>query len=176
MLTLEQLQAIMPRMVHNPHDSATYLPLINAAMIEAQINTRLRVAAFLAQVAHESGELRYIQELADGSAYEGRADLGNTQPGDGPRYKGRGPLQLTGRANYTKAGQDLGLDLANHPEQVATPQVGFRTSCWFWGQKHLNQFADVGNFREITHRINGGYNGEDLREAYYQKALAVMPA
>lgn len=175
-ITVEQLQAIMPRMLHNPHDSATYVPLINAAMAEALINTRLRVAAFLAQIAHESCELRYMQEIADGSAYEGRADLGNTEPGDGPRYKGRGPLQLTGRWGYQHAGTALHLDLVNNPDSVATPQVGFRTSVWIWTWKQLNYFADASNFREITRRINGGFNGEEQREAYYQKALSVLPA
>lgn len=175
MITLQQLQDIMPRMAKNPNDSATYLPFLNAAMDEAQINTKLRIAAFLAQVAHESGQLRYMQEIASGEAYEGRKDLGNTQPGDGPRYKGRGPIQLTGRANYRACGQALGVDLENHPELAADPSYAFRVAGWFWTSKRLNALADVPNFKEITHRINGGYLGEEDREAFYQKALSVLP-
>src|SRR5207342_2210749 len=100
-----------------------YLPYLNAAMAEAKINTPARKAAFLAQLAHESGELRYMEEIADGSAYEGRRDLGNTHPGDGRRFKGRGPIQLTGRANYERFGELLGVDLVNDPDQAAKPEL-----------------------------------------------------
>src|SRR5258708_6130597 len=86
---------------------AKYLPLLLAALAEFEVNTPARVAAFLAQVGHESGEFRWMSEFSDGHQYEGRADLGNTQPGDGPRYKGRSPIMLTGRANYAKAGHAL---------------------------------------------------------------------
>lgn len=173
-LTLPQLQAVMPRMVRNPNDAATYLPLLQAAMDEAEINTKARVAAFLAQIAHESGEFKYMQEIADGSAYEGRKDLGNIQPGDGPRYKGRGVIQLTGRSNYKKAGAALSVDLESNPEQAATPKLAFRTAAWFWTTHGLNALADAGNFKEITHKINGGYNHQAEREAYYKRALKVL--
>ena len=99
-------------------------------MNEGSINTCARKAAFLAQIAHESGELIYMEELASGAAYEGRKDLGNTQKGDGKRFKGRGPIQMTGRANYRAGGKVLGLYLEKHPEKVKTPEVGFRTSVW----------------------------------------------
>lgn len=173
-ITADQLRAVMPNL---PADKAAqYLPLINAAMAEARIDTPKRQAAFLAQIAHESAELKYFEEIASGAAYEGRGDLGNTRPGDGRRYKGRGPIQLTGRANYRAAGQALGLDLEGNPPMAAQPDVGFRTAGWFWDTKDLNTLADAGDFREITHRINGGYNGEAARERYYaaaKKALGI---
>src|SRR5690606_11129687 len=135
---------------------------------EAGINTKQRQAMFLAQLGHESGGLRYMEEIASGAAYEGRRDLGNTQPGDGTRYKGRGPIQLTGRANYREAGRALGLDLEGNPQQASSPEVGFRVAAWYWNSRGLNQHADAGNFREVTRRINGGYNGLADREAYYR--------
>ena len=116
----------MPRNTH-----PEYLDYINQAMTEGQINTSPRQAAFLAQLAHESGQLVYMEEIASGDKYENRSDLGNTQPGDGKRYKGRGPIQLTGRSNYRDTGRALGLDLEANPEQVATPSIGFRTSVWY---------------------------------------------
>jgi putative chitinase len=167
-ITAAQLKAIMPNCKH-----PEYLNNINDALIEGSINTCLRQAAFLAQLAHESGQLVYMEELASGAAYEGRTDLGNTQPGDGNRFKGRGPIQLTGRANYRAAGQALGIDLEAHPEQVATASVGFRTSVWFWTTRKLNALADQGtleSFRQITKKINGGTNGQADREQFWAKA------
>jgi predicted chitinase len=143
-------------------------------MQEFQITSYLREAAFLAQLAHESGELRYMEEIASGAAYEGRKDLGNTQPGDGKRYKGRGPIQLTGRANYQKYGDLLDLDLINNPTMAATPQVGFRIAGQFWQLNGLNPLADQQNFKEITKRINGGYNGLVDRTMYYDRAKRVL--
>lgn len=158
----------MPRCKH-----PEYLQNINDALVEGAINTCHRQAAFLAQLAHESGQLVYMEELASGEAYEGRKDLGNTQPGDGKRFKGRGPIQLTGRANYRAAGKALGIDLEANPEQVKTPYVGFRTSVWFWTTHKLNDLADQGtleSFRKITKKINGGTNGQADREEYWGKA------
>ncbi|ATB44222.1 murein transglycosylase [Cystobacter fuscus] len=171
-VSLAQLRRIMPNL--SQAKAEQYLPHVNRAMAEAGINTPKRQAAFLAQLAHESGEFRYMEEIASGAAYEGRRDLGNTQPGDGVRFKGRGPIQLTGRANYRAAGQALGIDLENNPKRAADPDVGFRTAAWFWNSRNLNQYADAGNFREVTRRINGGYNGLASREAYYQRALDVL--
>lgn len=176
-LTQQQLCAIMPNL--DPTDAAYYLPFLKKALAEAKINTPLRMAAFLAQVAHESGEFRYWTELASGSAYEGRQDLGNIEQGDGVRFKGRGPIQLTGRANYIAASNDLKLDLVNNPEIVATPAVGFRTAAWFWTTRGLNAWADDGtleSFKEITRRINGGQNGAAQRETYWARASQVLNA
>jgi predicted chitinase len=170
-VSLEQLQAIMPGLPY-----AEYLPHLNEAMAEAEITTPLRQAAFLAQLAHESGELQWFEEFADGWDYEGREDLGNVYEGDGPRYKGRGPIQLTGRANYTAASESLGLDLVNDPWQVATPEVGFRTACWFWTSHDLNADADVDDFDSICLSVNGGWNGYQERWAYYSVACKVLGA
>ncbi|UJR32456.1 hypothetical protein I4U23_019918 [Adineta vaga] len=171
-ITASQLKAIMPRCKH-----PEYLRHINNAMREGSINTCARKAAFLAQIAHESGELVYMEELASGAAYEGRKDLGNTEKGDGKRFKGRGPIQLTGRANYKAAGKALHLDLINHPEQVKTPEVGFRTSVWFWTTRKLNVLADpntLASFRSITRRINGGSVGQVDREKYWARAKKTL--
>jgi putative chitinase len=171
-VSVQQLRAIMPNL--SQAKAEAYLPHLNRAMAEAGINTPQRKAAFLAQLAHESGEFRWMEEIASGAAYEGRRDLGNTQPGDGVRFKGRGPIQLTGRSNYTAASRALGIDLVSNPTRAADPDVGFRTAAWFWNTRNLNSYADAGNFREVTRRINGGYNGLAAREAYYHRALNVL--
>ena len=171
-ITYEQLHAIMPRLSHDK--GLAYLPLLNSSMVEANITTPLRQAAFLAQLAHESGELRTFQERGTGEEYEGRKTLGNTQTGDGRRFKGRGPIQLTGRANYRSAGRALGLDLENQPELAATPEVGFRVAGWFWTTHHFNRRADVGDFDGITYRVNGGFNGKASRDQYYRAAKQVL--
>lgn len=172
MITKEELSRVMPRLLTKKRD--LLLPFLQAAMTENQITTYLREAAFLAQLAHESGQLKYMQELASGAAYEGRRDLGNTRPGDGRRYKGRGPIQLTGRANYRKYGALLGLDLEGNPELAATPEVGFRVAGAFWRLHGLNELADQRLFKTITRRINGGYNGLADRIQYYERALQVL--
>jgi predicted chitinase len=172
MVTDDELRQIMPNCPAAKR--ADYLPFIQQAMAEFGITSYLREAAFLAQLAHESAELRYMEEIASGAAYEGRKDLGNTQPGDGKRYKGRGPIQLTGRANYTKYGGLLGLDLVNNPTVAATKEVGFRIAGEFWKLNGLNELADQQQFKTITKRINGGYNGLDDRIKYYDRAKSVL--
>ena len=176
-MTPQQIADIMP----NAKRLDMMAPPLIRAMEEARINTPLRQAAFLAQLAHESGELRWMVELSSGKAYEGRKDLGNVQPGDGPRYKGRGPIQLTGRANYRRAGEALGLPLEAEPDQVATPEVGFRVAAWFWSSHHLNTLADTisaagpcPEFDAITRMINGGLNGKPLRDMHFARACAVL--
>ncbi len=173
-VSVEQLRAIMPNL--SDARARELMPHLNAAMQEAGINTPRRQAAFLAQLAHESGEFRWMEEIASGADYEGRLDLGNTEPGDGMRFKGRGPIQLTGRSNYRAAGQALGIDLENNPTRAADPDVGFRTAAWYWNNRNLNQYADAGNFDAITYRVNGGYNGKAERDAYYARALQVLGA
>jgi predicted chitinase len=169
---------IMPKLLAAKR--AEYLPFLNEAMAKYEINTPLRVAAFLAQLAHESAELKYFEEIWGPTpaqkGYEGRKDLGNTQPGDGKRYKGRGPIQLTGRANYKTFGELLGVDLVANPDLAATPEWGFQIAALYWKRKGLNELADVEDFKMITKRINGGYNGLADRENYYsiaKKALGV---
>jgi putative chitinase len=128
-----------------------------------------RLAHFLAQLCHESGCMRYMEEIASGSAYEGRADLGNTQPGDGKRFKGRGPIQLTGRANYRAFGRKIGIDLERHPEIAAVPSIGLHTALEYWKDRGLNTLADADDIRGITRKINGGYNGLDDRQAHLNR-------
>ncbi len=176
-LTLPALGTIMPQ--QRAAVLGAYWPYLTAAMVEFSIITPARAAAFLAQLAHESGELRYMEELASGAAYEGRADLGNTEPGDGVRYKGRGPIQLTGRANYRLCGAALGLDLEGDPAQAATPQVGFRIAGWYWTThptvtRNCNALADEGDFLGVTRAVNGGLNGLASREAYWARAREVL--
>lgn len=139
-------------------------------MVAAGImDTPLRLAHFMAQLAHESGGFRYMEEIASGAAYEGRADLGNVLPGDGKLYKGRGPIQLTGRANYRRVGRMIGVDLESHPEIVARPSVGLWVACIYWTDRGLNALADRDDLTAITQRINGGQNGAADRAAWLKK-------
>lgn len=138
------------------------------------LDTGLRLAHFMGQCAHESGGFRYMEEIASGAAYEGRADLGNTQPGDGKRYKGRGPIQLTGRANYRAFGREVGIDFEAHPEMVAFPSVGLMAAVRYWNSRGLNAFADADDLLAITKRINGGTNGLEDRKVQTAKAKGLV--
>ena len=173
-LTLEGLKAVMPNL--RPSRAVRYLPLLTEAMEEASIDTPLRMGAFLATLAHESGELLFFEELASGEAYEGRKSLGNVNVGDGQRYKGRGPIQLTGRSNYRQAGIALDLPLEEQPWLAAIPEVGFRVAAWFWRSRRCNELADNSDFEAVTRRINGGMNGWDSRLVYYRRALTLFGA
>lgn len=149
-----------------------FAPLV-AGMARAEITTALRRAHFLAQVGHESGELRYTAEIASGSAYEGRADLGNTQPGDGPRFKGRGLIQLTGRGNYKAFGAFCNQDFccADGQDRVATdPTLAVDAAIWFWQTHKLNDLADKDDVVTLTRRINGGTNGLEDRKRLLARA------
>jgi predicted chitinase len=149
--------------------ATSYLPQMEAAMREFGITNVHRCRMWLAQVGHESVSLRYFEEIASGAAYEGRQDLGNTQPGDGKRFKGRGPIQLTGRANYTAAGKALGLDLVGNPAMAAQPQHAFRVSAWWWKNHGLNEISDKDDVSAATRRINGGLNGLADRQTRYNR-------
>lgn len=151
-----------------------YLPHLNAAMLEHGITSDARKAAFLAQLGHESDGFNTLEEYASGAAYEGRTDLGNVFAGDGRRFKGRGPIQVTGRYNYKKYGEKLGVDLIADPEQAATPEVGFRIAGQYWADHGLNELADEGRFDTITQRINGGQNGRTDRRRRHGQAQAVL--
>ena len=172
MLTVLLLKQIAPLTKTAVLDK--YVEPLNAAMDEWEINTPQRQAAFLAQVAHESGGFHYVRELASGEAYEGRKDLGNTQSGDGKRYRGRGLIQITGRANYSACGAALGLDLLGEPELLESPENACRSAGWFWWSRKLNGLADADNFRGITLRTNGGLNGYADRCAYWERAKEAL--
>lgn len=142
------------------------------------INTPIRQSHFLAQCAHESAGMRTTVEYASGKEYEGRKDLGNTQSGDGVRYKGRGLIQLTGRANYAAYGKKLGVDLVGHPELAAAFPAAIETAALYWVDHGLNELADKDATVAITKRINGGVNGLSQRKLYLakaKKALGVKP-
>ena len=155
-------------------------------MRECEIVSKPRRCAFLAQLAHESLQLTAWHEFASGKEYEGRKDLGNVHPGDGVRYKGRGPIQLTGRKNYRRFGQLLGLDLEGNPDLAMQPAIGFRLAASFWEMASLNAVADklqldgsVADrtvFTQITKRINGGTNGLTDRLNYFRVAKQVLHA
>lgn len=161
LLTPDQVHAAWPKV--SEEMAKYYLWCLNPALVEFEINTPARVAAFLAQVGHESGQLRYFEEIWGPTAaqkrYEGRKDLGNTEASDGYRYRGRGPIQITGRANYKRYGELLNLPLIEQPELAAIPGVGFRIAGAYWKMHGLNELADretEDNFKRITRKINGG--------------------
>ena len=148
--------------------------VLRPTLEEYDINTRLRIAHFLGQTCHESAGFQTTEEFADGSAYEGREKLGNTHVGDGPRYKGRGLLQLTGRANYQKYGKALGVDLENHPELAAEPALSLRIACEYWKRQKLNDACDRDDLLQVTRLVNGGLNGLEDRRAYTSKAKTAL--
>lgn len=172
-LTLAALGAIMN--THRTDVLERYLPFLVQHMAAAGITTRLRVAHFLAQIGHESGSFRWLEELASGADYEGREDLGNTEPGDGRRFKGRGLIQLTGRANYAAFGKAVGMDLVGNPELVAKdPSLAVRAATWFWTNKNLNAAADADDIERVTRRVNGGLNGLVDRMNYLDRAYRAL--
>lgn len=171
MITGAQLQSIMP---FAKARIPSFVAPLNAAMHEFHINSPIRQAAFIAQIAHESGELRYVEEIASGIAYEYRKDLGNTQPGDGMKFKGRGLIQITGRNNYHECGKALGVDLITNPELLETNDLACRSAAWFWASRGLNDLADKGDYIRICRRINGGLNGYQERLVYHARAKTAL--
>jgi putative chitinase len=176
-VTEDQLKQIMPNAGVKIQKFARDLDL---AMREFQINTPQRAAMFLANVAHESGELRYVRELASGEDYEGRRDLGNICKGDGVMFKGRGLIQITGRANYKACGEAIDLDCINFPSLLEIPSGACRSAAWFWQSRKLNELADKGDFLGVCVKINGRNkvtklpNGWEDRQKYYKKAKEVL--
>lgn len=182
MITVAQLQSIMP---HARSKAFVYAEPLSDAMDEFGINTPQRQAAFLAQVAHESGELRHVEEIASGAAYDGRSDLGNTKPDavriaaehgstPGRWWKGHGLIQVTGYDNHLACGDVLGLDLLNAPDLLTEPVNASRSAAWFWKEHGLNELADADNFRKITLKINGGLHGQPERLTYWELAKEVL--
>ena len=174
-ITRQQLLQILP---NAGAVAGVFVPVLNAAMGHYQIIGPKRVAAFIAQIGHESGQLKYVKEIwgptAAQAKYEGRQDLGNTVAGDGSKYRGRGLIQITGRANYMACGEGLGLDLIRQPELLEKPQHACMSAAWFWATRGINTLADAGQFDKITRRINGGQNGAADRQALYARALKVL--
>lgn len=182
LITEQQFRAMMPNAGTrlDPH-----WPYINPALEEGGITSPRRIAAFLAQLAHESGEYRYMEELASGDDYDTRTDLGNTPEidGDGRTYKGRGPMQITGRDNYIACGVALGIDLIDDvqdpadnkdPDKLKWPEYGTRSAVWYWNSRSLSLLADVDWFKTISRIINGGYNGLSDRRQYWDRNRALL--
>ncbi len=181
MMTLAQLQQILP---NARSQAGVFISALNAAMLHYQITAPPRVAAFVAQIGHESGELRYVRELG-GDRYLSKYDtgtlaarLGNTPEadGDGQKYRGRGLIQITGRRNYRVCSQALFGDdrLLFFPELLEQPQWAAESAAWFWKSNGLNELADKDQFTTITRRINGGTNGLEHRLQLWARARAVL--
>ena len=169
----EKLSVVMPRAL--PAKINLYYDPLVAGMKKHDITSNLRMAHFIAQIGHETASFLFAEEIADGSAYEGRSDLGNTQSGDGKRFKGRGLIQLTGRTNYAAYSKDSGVDYVAKPELVASdPFVAVDVACWFWNKHRMNNLADKDDVKAVTKAINGGFNGLDDRIEYLVRAKAVL--
>lgn len=166
-ITLAQLEQIVPQA--SPGRLLTFVDPLNACFIEFDITDVPQQQRFLAQVAHESGGFIYVREIASGAAYEGRSDLGNTHPGDGPKFRGRGLIQITGRANYSACSRALFGDdrLLDSPEMLEQHDLATRSAGWFWKSHNLGAIED---FEKLTRRINGGTNGLADRYAYLGRA------
>jgi putative chitinase len=157
-----------------------HLPFIGPAMAAGNINTPDRIAAFCAELAEESGEYRFMAEIADGSEYEGRIDLGNTQPGDGRKFKGEGPIQITGRTAIIAVGKHLGIDTEKDPTLLRLPQYATASAVWFWNSAKdcsMSLLADMDWFHLISRWINGGNNGLEARVKYWDtnRSLLKLP-
>lgn len=178
-ITKEQILQIMP----NAKDVADlYLPYINGYNEVFKIDTPLRMAHFLAQIAHESNELRNVKEIGSSSYFEKydtgklKKMLGNLKPGDGYRYRGRGLIQITGRANYMeyqKSSRCKG-DIITHPELLEKPLGAVKSAMWFWESHGLNKLADKDSVLAVTRRINGGTNGLESRKNYLAMAKEAL--
>lgn len=203
-LSLDQLYEINSKMYKDKCEY--YFEALNLILPEYQINTKLRLCHFLAQIIHESGHLKYNQENLNYSAkalrsvfgkyfptdalaeqyarkpekianrvYANRMGNGDEASGDGWKYKGAGLIQLTGKTNYTKCSEFLGIDLVNDPSLVYnSPEICVKTACWYWSVNNLNKYADVDDIKTITKRINGGYNGLEDRTKILNAAKKVL--
>lgn len=181
-LTLQQLNSIFPAGAKSGRN-AKFIEPLNDLFQKSDVNTVKRVAGFLSQIGVESEEFLYVRELG-GNSYFNKYDiqyapakareLGNTSPGDGAKYKGRGLIQVTGKANYTACGKALGLDLVNHPELLEQPQYAVESAGWYWNSRNINAACDADDIVKITKLVNGGTTHLDRRTAYYNKAKSVL--
>lgn len=167
----EALRHVCPNLTGK--DATPIAAGLGAAFRRFDITTERRAAMAVAQWAHESDRFRTATEYASGDGYEGRLDLGNTQRGDGRRFKGRGRIMITGRANYSAIAKALGVDCLDHPEILAECPHSELASGHWWHAHGCNAFCDDNDFRGLTRRINGGFNGLADREALYARAKPV---
>ncbi|MEO7941221.1 MAG: glycoside hydrolase family 19 protein [Burkholderiaceae bacterium] len=171
--TKDKLTIVLPLAARSRID-LNFEPL-KAGMIKYGITSPLQMAHFIAQLGHESMSFLYTEEIASGAAYEGRTDLGNMHAGDGRRYKGRGLIQLTGRANYAAYSRFTGIDYVAQPEPLSCdPVVAVDVSCWFWKDRGVDKLAEMDDAKAVTKRINGGYNGLDDRLQNLRRAKSVL--
>lgn len=173
-ITVEQLKAICKAQSIAKLEPFIY-PL-NVFLVGYGIDTDLRLQHFIAQAAHETGQFQFLTELASGAAYEGRKDLGNINPGDGVKFKGRGIFQTTGRANYKSVSLHLFGDerLLDDPSILTHPEFAVKSAAFFWKSKNLNQYADLDDAIRVTKKINGGTNGLEERLKYLKLAKQVI--
>lgn len=174
-VTPAMLEAVALRALPNSLDRPL-AEALNRWLPEYGIDTPLRVAHLLAQVAHETGGFVHFKEVGGAAYFErrygGREDLGNSRPGDGARYRGRGLLQITGRFNYAAAGAALGLDLIGSPELAEEVETSVRIAGWYWRTRKINAKADADLIVGVTRKINGGVLGLDDRK---RRLAAVRP-
>lgn len=171
LITPDQLRDLCPPLAAS--QAETHAAALNPALVEWAINSPRRIAAFMAQIAAETGGFQHLRELGNMAyfaRYEGRRSLGNLTPGDGPKFRGRGYIQITGRLNYSDAGYHLDLPLVETPELAEQPRHAARIAAWFWDSRGLNALADDLKFNSITKKINGGLNGIDQRRRYWERA------
>lgn len=148
---------------------------LNACLLRYKINTPNRQRHFLAQIAHESGGLKWLQELDDGSYLEGRDELGNTEPGDGPRFKGAGAIQLTGRSNYEAFAKEVDDPRVMEGCAYVASTYPFTSAGAWWEKNDMNSLCDRGaKVEDVTRRVNGGVNGLADRLYYYNRARQVI--
>ena len=201
-LTFEILSTCIPEA--SPDNVSNFVDPLNHACIEFDISTAQRIAAFVAQCAHESGNLKFVKENLNYSAqglcrtfgkyftpdtaqkynrnpeaianrvYANRMGNGPEESGDGWRFRGRGLIQLTGHDNYVKCGQGLDVDLMNTPDYLETPEGAARSAGWFWDSRDLNKLADIGDLKTMTKKINGGFIGLEDRITHYDHALHIL--
>lgn len=179
-ITVDDLQAICRQL--KPETAGQLLMPFHQCLLEFDILTPNRIAAFLGQLAHESGEFRFNEELWGPTPQQKRydppsslaKDLGNTRKGDGKRYRGRGWIQLTGRKNYRHYGSLLGLDLEKKPELASQPEIAFRIAGRYWSDHGLNARADAWDLKAITRAINGGLTHLAQRTLYSDRARQVL--
>ena len=209
LITIDRLDMAVPAARYE--DLVKYVDFLNEGMARFEINTPARIAAFIAQLAHESGDFLRVEENLNYSAqglrktwpgrfptdafaqgyhrnpekianyvYASRFGNGAEASGDGWRFRGRGLIQTTFRDNYAayaNAISDPGV--VSDPARLAQPLDAVMSACWFWSSKGLNKLADAGNetgFNEITHRINGGWNGKEARLENWAQAKEVVVA
>lgn len=173
-ITEKQLKQIYPYSTQADRDK--YLPYINKLASKYNMATYEHLCAFLSQIGHESGQLKYVEEIASGQAYENRKDLGNIKKGDGVMYKGRGLIQITGRANYTSLSKDLKIDFIANPYLLKEPLYAVLSAFWYWDKQNLNKYSTLkeDDFITLTKRINGGLNGYKDRYHLWNKAKLIL--